>query len=75
MARLSFAELPMVKPYSILDAQSEELHRGHKAEDIRARNHLRHALRTEFRTLQLLLRDVNLAMQSKVERLAMETAL
>lgn len=74
-AERTFDELPMRKPYFALESLACERHPGRNPEDIRARNRLTNALWNEFRTLQLLLRNVSMTVLQKVENTAMEAAL
>ena len=75
LAKLPLDELPVRRPYYAFEEQAGERHPGHKPEDSRARRHLTDALWTEFHTLKLLIRCVNLAVQSKVESIRLQAAL
>ena len=75
LVKLPYRELPMQRPFYAFEKQAAERHPGHGPEDIRARHHLTHKLWREFHKLGLLMRDVNLAMQQKVESLGLQVAL
>jgi hypothetical protein len=75
LAKLPLHELPMQRPYFAFEKQAAERHPGDKPEDIRARHRLTDALWREFHTLKLLMRDVNRAMQEKIESLGLQVAL
>jgi hypothetical protein len=75
LAKLPVDELPLRRPYFAFEEQARERHPGNKPEDIRARNQMTGALRSEFHTLKLLWWWVNMAMQRKVESIGLQAAL
>ena len=75
LVKLPLRELPMQRPYFAFEEQAGARHPGHKPEDLRARERLTDKLRFEYRTLQLLLRDMEQAMRDKTERIGMQAAL
>ena len=75
LAKLPFDELTVRRAFFALEEQAAEQHPGQKPDDIRARHCLTDALWDEFHTLKLLIRDVNRAMQGKVESIGLEVAL
>ncbi|HEY5504002.1 MAG TPA: hypothetical protein VIK28_02500 [Sedimentisphaerales bacterium] len=74
LVKLPLDELPVRRPFFAFEKQADEQHPGDKPEDIRARHRLTDALWGEFHTLKLLIRQVNQAMQQKVERIGLEAA-
>jgi hypothetical protein len=75
LVKLPLRELPVQRPFYAFERQAAEQHPGDEPEDIRARNRRTHELWREFHKLKLLMRDVNRAMQEKIERIALQVAL
>ena len=75
LVKLPLRELPVQRPFFAFERQAAEQHPGDEPEDIRARHRLTSALWREFHTLKLLIRQVNDAMQQKVEIIALQVAL
>jgi hypothetical protein len=75
LVKLPLRELPVQRPFYAFEKQAAEQHPGDEPEDIRARHRLTDALWREFHTLKLLMRQVNDAMQQKVETIALQVAL
>ena len=75
LIKLPLRELPVQRPFYAFEKQAAERHPGDEPEDIRARNRLTDALWREFHTLKLLIRQVNYAMQRKIEIIGLLAAL
>jgi len=75
LAKVPLDELPVQRPYFAFEEQAGERHPGRKPEDISARERLIDRLWNEFHTLKVLIREVNLAMQCKVESVGLQAAL
>jgi hypothetical protein len=75
LAKLPFDELTVRRAFFALEEHAGEQHPGQKPEEIRARHCLTDALWDEFHALKLLIRDVNRAMQGKVESIGLQVAL
>jgi hypothetical protein len=74
-AKLSFEELPMLRPYRACEEQARKRHPAHHPEDTHARIRLTHKLWKEFQIFGILIVVVNQAMQRKIEAIALQVAL
>ncbi|MGD0253267.1 MAG: hypothetical protein ABSC01_11285 [Verrucomicrobiota bacterium] len=75
LVKLPLRELPVQRPFYAFEKQAGERNPDDEPEDIRARNRLTDALWCEFHTLKLLIRQVNDAMQRKIEIIGLQAAL